>query len=190
MGLIFAACRSACPVKDKAGSDLLNRWLIPTTKAPRVSDPNPSKRGRPSAVLRCGRSKRSTRALVSMIRKRIVVVGAGFGGMAVSRSVRSVKHYSKRSLDSLMISRGGLKRRRLSVPARSRHTDGSPEHSGGRSPPWPPLSGRVVAPSVGGTLAVRVHHVEVGDEWSSLIRPKCIIHSFGFVPPPECVQHH
>ena len=50
----------------------------------------------------------------------------------VSRSVHSVKHYNKRSRDSLMISRGGLKRRRLSVPASYRHTDGSPKSALGQ----------------------------------------------------------
>jgi hypothetical protein len=41
----------------------------------------------------------------------------------VNRSVHPAKHSSKPSLDSLMISRGGLKRPRLSVPASHRHTD-------------------------------------------------------------------
>ena len=50
----------------------------------------------------------------------------------VSRSVHSVKHYNKRSRDSLMISRGGLKRRRLSVPASYRHTDGLPKSALGQ----------------------------------------------------------
>jgi hypothetical protein len=54
----------------------------------------------------------------------------------VSRSVHSVKHYNKRSRDSLMISRGGLKRRRFSVPASYRHTDGSPKSALGQKPTW------------------------------------------------------